>query len=85
MRITYTGGPRGFAMLRAELDKAGVSYTYDSPIERRDTTGAVAVAVVVLVANGFLQAAGEDAWEFTKKVAKQWHDKPLLGNVELDE
>ena len=55
MRVTYTGSPRGLAMLRAGLDEAGLTYSYDPPLEQRNA-GEVVVQVVIWIGE---QAAGE--------------------------
>lgn len=35
MRIDYTGGPQGWAILTRELEQAGLTVTYKPPTEKR--------------------------------------------------
>lgn len=77
-------------MLRQDLDEAGISYSYDPPLEQRSGGGDVVLTGAIFIAGafaaGFLNKAGGDAYDATKRVVKKWHARPLLGQkVDLEE
>ena len=88
MRIRYTGSPRELAMIRGDLDTAGIQYTTDGFTEQRGGAEIAFAGVILIVggfAQGFGQAAGADAYAKTKELAKKWHAKPLLGKLDVEE
>lgn len=89
MRIKYGLDPRGLAMLRQDLDDAGIAYARDPSLEHRSEGGDVVPTGAIFIAGalvaGFLNKAGGDAYDATKGVVEKWHARPLLGQrVDLD-
>ncbi|MBK8331974.1 MAG: hypothetical protein IPL07_06220 [Acidimicrobiaceae bacterium] len=52
MRIDYTGGPQGWAMLTRELETAGITVSYQPPEERRGAGDTALHGVLWVVQQG---------------------------------
>ena len=47
MEITYSGGPRGLAVIKSMLEDEGLTLDYEPPIERRGAGEIIAFTVVI--------------------------------------
>lgn len=57
MQVTYTGGPRGLALLVANFEAEGLTVNYEPPMEERGGATQLAVQVVIYVAETFADNA----------------------------
>ena len=73
-------------MLVDDLTAEGLEAEYEPPMERRSAgdIAAVVTIVVTLAGGGFLNAAGQDAYQATKRAVERWRARPLLRDEAVD-